>query len=154
MKKIFLLIFVTFSGIIFYQIILGKNGLIEGYRIKKERENLLKIKEILEKRSEELDEYIKKLKEDPNALLEKAEELGFFSDDVQLFKVIEDTKLKDDDIINNRYYKINDFINEIEKGNKIDKKIKKIRVILEISFFLFFGFFILLVIFGIQNKDE
>ena len=70
MKKFFLLVFVTFCSLIFYQIVLGKNGVIEGYRIQKEKEKLQIYIQELKSLIDENKETINYLKNDPDALLD------------------------------------------------------------------------------------
>ena len=156
MKKIFLLIFITFCSLIFYQIILGRNGLIEGYRIQKEKEQLIYYKSLLQKQNKELKKYIKELKNNPNALKSFAEQLGYFEDDVQFIKIIDELEKKNLTIPDypEKNISINKLWEKIEENNNLDNKIKKIRIWLSVFFYLFFGFFIVLIIFGVKKKDE
>lgn len=155
MKRFFLLIFVTFCALIFYQIVLGKNGVIEGYRIQKEKERLIYYKLLLKEKGKDLDEYIDFLKNDPDALRTFAEQLGFFNDQVKIIKVL-------DEIDNNKiiFKEIDENIDttkllkDVEKKYDLEIKIRKLRMWLSVIFYLFFGFFIVLIIFGVQKKDE
>jgi cell division protein FtsB len=149
MKKIFLLIFVTFCSLIFYQIILGKNGIIEGYRIQKEKEILIAKKLAMMKEIENLNEYINYLKNDPNALKSLAEKLGFYEDDVKLVKILDKLK-KEENFVNEQ----NTNYSDSKSNYQNEDKIKKIRLWISIFFYIFFGLFIFLIIFGIQNKNE
>ncbi len=159
MKKIFLLVYVTFCSLIFYQIILGKNGVIEGYRVQKEKERNVLFFNLLKNQTKSYSEYINYLKTDPDALKLIAENLGFFSlDDVKLIRVIDES---DDKNIN--LYDSNQFVNEeylnnlkekIFNNNEHDIKIHKIRTWLSVFFYIFFGFFIFLIIFGVKKSEE
>jgi hypothetical protein len=149
MKKIFLLIFITFCSLIFYQIILGKNGIIEGYRIQKEKEILIAKKLSMIKEIENLNEDINYLKNDPKALKSLAEKLGFYEDDVKLVKILDNIK-KDENFVNEQ----NNNNSIVKNSYQNDDKIKKIRLWISIFFYIFFGLFIFLIIFGIQNKNE
>ena len=149
MKKIFLLIFVTFCSLIFYQIILGKNGIIEGYRVSKDKEKIILKKIALMKEIDDLKSYIKYLKTDPSAFKNLANELGYFNEEVKLIKVLDEIKDKN---IN-----FNDLKFNVQNGNvdtAFNDEIKKIRLWSSIFFYVFFGLFILLIIFGINNKNE
>ncbi len=157
MKKAFLLIFVALTGLIFYQIILGKNGILEAYNVRKQKEKLLLFKLILQKRNDELDSYLKFLNRDPDALLANANDLGFFKDEKKLIKVYNE-KEADNSIAANSYLHekltLNELFNLIKNGSRNDKNIKILRSWLEVFFYLFFGFFIFLILFGVSKKDE
>jgi hypothetical protein len=155
MKKFFLLIFITFCGLIFYQIVLGKNGLIEGYRVQKDKERLVRYKLLLQKKNKDLEDQIKYLKNDPDALRSFAAELGFFDGEVKLVKILDDIEKSGKlDIDVKEGIDIDKLINENEKSTAIDLQIKKLRMWISVIFYLFFGFFIVLIIFGVQKKDE
>lgn len=158
MKKIFLLIFVTFCSLILYQIILGKNGIIEGYRIKKSIERNMLIYTFLKNKSENYKEYIKFLKTNPDALRSFAEELGFFDDEeLKLIKIIdemehEDVATESSQFIDDEY--LNNLKEKILNNNEYEKKIGIIRTWLSIFYYIFFGFFIFLIIFGIKRSED
>ncbi len=158
MKKIFLLVYVTFCSLILYQIILGKNGIIEGYRIKKEYERNMLIYSFLKNKSQNYKEYIQYLKTNPDALKTFAEELGFFHDDqLKLIKIIdelehEDLSANSNQFIDDEY--LNNLKEKILNNSELDKKINRIRTWLSIFYYLFFGFFIFLIIFGIRKSEE
>ena len=158
MKKIFLLVYVTFCSLIFYQIILGKNGVIEGYRIEKEKERSILYFNLLKDQSDANTEYIEFLKNNPQALKSFAENLGFFQDDeIKFIKVLNEKENNNLDINNNQFVNEEHFNNSKQKlldYNDLDTKINKIRTWLSIFFYIFFGFFIFLIIFGIKKIEE
>ncbi|MCG8569272.1 MAG: hypothetical protein MJB14_03955 [Spirochaetes bacterium] len=148
MKKILLLIFILFCSLIFYQVILGKNGIIAGFQAQQERKILLKYKALLQKKSDEFGNYIQYLKEDENAYLELAREMGFFEEKVELIRFKNLTQQTDFD-----EDKIEVFFKNYIKKNLEEEKIKKIRLYVSILFYLFFGFFVILILLSGQ-KDE
>ncbi|MBN2544898.1 MAG: hypothetical protein JXB50_03810 [Spirochaetes bacterium] len=152
MKKFFLFIFTLFSGLIFFQLILSKNGLIEGIRTQKEKQMALYYKSLLERQRDELSDYIKYLKDHPNALNDFAEKLGFYKDDYKFIKIIDEIDLYAKN--ENSLDEVNKIFNEYKKKNNYNEKIDRIKFYLNLFFFLFFGFFIFIVIFGIKKKDE
>ena len=159
MKKILLLVFVVFCGVIFYQIILGQNGLIEGYRVEREKEALFQYKLLLEKERTELGDYIEYLKNNPEAMLYLANKLGYFSaENLNLIKIIEEvedtSKLSD---IQKRRLETERLWKEIKEKSDIDKNVKKIRNWSIILFFIFFGLFVMLIVFSggkIERNSE
>lgn len=158
MKKIFLLVYVTFCSLIFYQIILGKNGVIEGYRIEKEKERNILYYSLLKNQSAINTEYIEFLKNNPDALRTLAENLGFFQDDdIKFIKVLDEVKnnninINDNPFINEEHF--NNLKRKIFDNSEFEKKIIKIRTWLSIFFYIFFGFFIFLIIFGVKKNEE
>lgn len=150
MKKFFLIIFVVFCSVIFYQIVLGKNGLIEHYRIQKLKVELLNYLDELKEIEHEQKDYINYLKNDPSALHELAKDLGYFkNNDVRLVKVIDKTKnagLSADADAKKRLELMD--VDEINIDTIIDKKINTMRMWLKLFFYLFFGFFVVLIIVG------
>lgn len=159
MKKIFLLVYVTFCSLIFYQIILGKNGVIEGYRIQKEKERNILFLNLLKSQTNSNSEYINYLKTDPDALRLFAESLGFFSrDDVKLIRVIDQSDDKNMNLNNSNQFVNEEYLNNLKdkifNNNELDIKINKIRTWLSVFFYIFFGFFIFLIIFGVKKSEE
>ena len=157
MKKIFLLVYVTFCSLIFYQIILGKNGVIEGYRIKTEKEKNILYFNLLKKQNLTNNEYIEFFKKNPDALKSLAESLGFFNnDEIKLIKVLNETQDDNLNIYNNQFINEEHFNNLKKKlldNNESEKKISKLRTWLSIFFYIFFGFFIFLIIFGVKKIE-
>jgi len=152
MKKFFLLVFTLFSGLIFFQLILSKNGLIEGFRTQKDKEMALYYKSLLEKERNELADYIEYLKNNPNALNDFAEKLGFYKENFKFIKIIDEIDLyaKNESNID----EVNKIFNEYKNNNNYNEKIDRIKFYLNLFFTLFFGLFIFIVIFGIKKKDE
>jgi len=155
MKKILFLVFVALCGVIFYQIILGQNGLIEGYRVDKEKEALYQYKLALQKEKKELQDYIYQLKNNPETLLALANKLGYFvNPELNLIKIIDEidgvAKISDGQ---KRREEIEKIWNDIKKGSQIEKKISNIKNWTRIIFFAFFGMFVLLIIFSGQKSE-
>jgi len=155
MKKILLLIFVGFCCFIFYQMILGENGLIEGFRIKSEKERLLFYKSLLEKQKVSQNEYIKFLETSPKAYKQLAQQLGFYEKEVEIIKILKNSK----DNTNDSYItlpetslNIEKTIKEYETNNSKDVQIKDLRLLVSIIFYLFFGFFVIIIVLG-GKKD-
>jgi len=145
-KKIFLILFIAFICFISYQATLGENGVIEGYRIKKNRERLLYYKSLLEKQSLEQAEFIKNLKTNPKAYKDLAEEYGFFPEERNYLRITDNTKSLKNKSNFKTEIEINKLLAEFDKKNKIDEDIKNIKTIITIFFFVFFGFFVVLII--------
>ena len=145
-------------SLIFYQIILGKNGVIEGYRIEKEKERNILYYSLLKNQSAINTEYIEFLKNNPDALRTLAENLGFFQDDdIKFIKVLDEVKnnninINDNPFINEEHF--NNLKRKIFDNSEFEKKIIKIRTWLSIFFYIFFGFFIFLIIFGVKKIEE
>lgn len=155
MKKILFLVFVALCGVIFYQIILGQNGLIEGYRVDKEKEALYQYKLALQKEKKELQDYIYQLKNNPETALALANKLGYFvNPELNLIKIIDEIdgaiKISDGQ---KRREKIEKLWNEIKSGSQIEKKISNLKNWTRIVFFAFFGMFVLLIIFSGQKNE-
>ncbi|MBP7553873.1 MAG: septum formation initiator family protein [Spirochaetes bacterium] len=155
MKKILFLVFVALCGVIFYQIILGQNGLIEGYRVDKEKEALYQYKLALQKEKKELQDYIYQLKNNPETALALANKLGYFvNPELNLIKIIDEidgaVKISDGQ---KRREEIEKLWNEIKSGSQIEKKISNLKNWTRIVFFAFFGMFVLLIIFSGQKNE-
>lgn len=151
MKKIFLLIFVLFCMLIFYQMILGTNGLIEGYKTKKEKERLLYYKILLEKHRDDLISYIQYLKTDTKAMNELANRMGFFKEPVNLIKIIDKKREEYSTIEDHKI--VDKILEEIEKDDAIEKRVKTIKTWTTLIFFIFFAGFIILIIFsGVRDE--
>ena len=151
MKKIFLLIFVLFCMLIFYQMILGTNGLIEGYKVRKEKERRIYYKILLEKHRDELITYIQYLKTDNDAMNELANKMGFFKENIKLIKIIDKNKEEYSTLENHRI--VDKILRDLEKDDTLEKNIKTIRTWATLIFFIFFAGFIILIIFS-GVKDE
>jgi hypothetical protein len=154
MKRIFILIFIALSFVIFYQMVLSQNGIIEGYRVQEEKKVLLEYKSLLEKEKSELDDYIDYIKNNPEAKVYLANKLGyFFSKNLNLVKIkqgqyekVDDTsKLSD---IQKRNLQTNQLWEEIQARSVLDKTIKRIRSWTIVGFILVFGFFTVVTILG------
>ncbi len=157
MKKAFLLIFITFTGLIFYQIILGKNGIIESYRIKRQKEKLLFFKSVLIKRNNELSNYLKYLQNNKNSLEDKANNLGFFLNEKKLLRIYTEDESNQMPIRNSYLYEkltLNKLFEEIKNVSGDNNKIDVLRSWIEVIFYIFFGFFMFLIIFGTHKTDE
>jgi hypothetical protein len=158
MKKILLFIFISLSAFIFYQIILGENGLVEGYRVRKEKERLVYYTSLLTREKAELGHYIDYLKTDPDALRSIAEKLGFFNDEKNFIKVIENARdstndlLFPDDMESAR--KVNRIINEFESTNPLTERINSIRSTIMICFVSIFALFLIIIILGGKKNDN
>jgi hypothetical protein len=156
-KKAFLLIFITFTGLIFYQIILGKNGIIESYRIKRQKEKLLFFKSVLIKRNNELSNYLKYLQNNKNSLEDKANNLGFFLNEKKLLRIYTEDESNQMPIRNSYLYEkltLNKLFEEIKNVSGDNNKIDVLRSWIEVIFYIFFGFFMFLIIFGTHKTDE
>jgi hypothetical protein len=156
MKKVLLLIFIGFCSFIFYQMVLGENGLIEGFRIKQEKERLLFYRSLLEKQKTEQANYIKYLQTNPKAYKELAEQLGFFNDDVELIKIINKVKENSMDINHTEFeksQKIEKLVKNFELSNSSEKQIKDVRLVVSILFYIFFGFFAVMIFMGGQRNE-
>lgn len=151
MKKIFLILFVLLCGLIFYQIILGKNGIIEGERIKNERKILLVYKQLLEQDLAEHQTYIKGLKTNEDEYRRLAHDMGFFEEQTGIikYKVKEKTISKDDFVNTEADIRFKHYLEE----NQNDSSIRQIRMFVSILFYLFFGFFVILIIFSGQKME-
>lgn len=149
MKKILIIIFILFNGIIFYQMLLGKNGFLASYQTENERRIILKYIETLEKRKIENNNYIKYLTNDREAYRELANDMGFFKDETKLirFKNGQATNIFDDSILDEQF-------KEDLKRNREDNQVRQIRIAVSVLFYLFFGFFIILIIFSGQSESE
>ncbi len=154
MKRIFILIFIALSFVIFYQMVLSQNGIIEGYRVREEKKVLLEYKSLLEKEKSELDDYIDYIKNNPEAKVYLANKLGyFFSKNLNLVKIkqgqyekVDDTsKLSD---IQKRNLQTNQLWEEIQARSVLDKTVKRIRSWTIVGFILVFGFFTVVTILG------
>ena len=81
MKKALFLIFAIVLSVILNQLILGSNGLIEGYKLRKEKEALQNYMQYLNDEKTNLDEYVTYLKSsqtNESAKEELANNMGFF----------------------------------------------------------------------------
>lgn len=154
MKRIFLLIFVACCMLIFYQMILGTNGLIEGYKIKKEKEKIIEYKLLLEKYRDDLIAYIKYLKTSESSMEELANRMGFFKDgEIQLIKIIDKNSEHYANIEESKI--IEKVLEIIEKDDSLEKEFKVIRTWVTLIFFVFFAGFIMLIIFtGIKDEKN
>jgi len=154
MNRFFLLIFIIFSGLIFYQGILSKNGIIEKFAIEREKEKLNLIIILLQFEVNENNRYLDDLKNNPEALKSLANELGFFNDDVKLLKIIEDYKKPDVNagIISDKDKEM--IIKKIKENNENDIKLNKIRMWIKLIFYFVFAFFIILTLFSARKNHE
>jgi len=133
--------------------ILGTNGLIEGYKVKKGKERIIKHKLLLEKYRDDLINYINYLKTNKEGMENLANKMGFFKDEVQLIKIIDKNS---EEYINIEDHRILDKILEkIEEDDTIEKEFKIIRTWATLIFFVFFASFIILIIFtGIKDEKS
>lgn len=157
MNRIFLFIFISLSTFIFYQIILGENGLVEGYRVTKEKERLAYYNMLLTREKNDLDSYIKYLKTNPEAYKNIAEKLGFFNDEKNFIKIIENAKDASGDLTLSddmeSLKKVNRIINDFENNNSLAKRIESIRSVIMICFVSVFALFVLIIILGGKKND-
>lgn len=155
MNKFFLLIFIIFCALIFYQGVLSKNGLMEKFTIEHEKEKLNLIIALLQNEVNENDKYIDDLKKNPKALEALANELGFFQDDVKLLRIVEDFKRNEANpnlLSNDKDREL--LIKKIKENNQNDAKINKTRMWVTVVFYSVFGFFIILTVFGSRKNEE
>lgn len=150
MKKIFLLLFVIFTSFIFYQIVLGENGVIEGYKVKKHKERLIYHKSLLEIEKKAQDKQIAYIKNNPRYYEELSENYSFFQKEQRLIKLKNNTT--DNSISNSITNNIDTLMNQYDNNNMIDKKVQNMKTMITIVFFLFFSFFIILIILVGENK--
>lgn len=141
MKKILVLLFILFCAVIFHQIILGKNGLIEGYKIRQEKSVRSKYLFLLRNEKSKLESYIDHLKNDTDIYEELANELGFFSEDVRMIKFYNTGGIRDILSVNNAdiYYE------RYLKDDTDYQRIEIISILISIVFYLFFLFFVILL---------
>lgn len=149
MKKALIIIFILFNGIIFYQMLLGKNGFLASYQTENERKILQEYINTLEKRKVENNNYIKYLSRNREAYRELANDMGFFKDKTKLirFKNGQATNIFDDSLLDEEFKRR-------LKENEEDSKVRQIRIAVSVLFYLFFGFFIILIIFSGQNDGS
>lgn len=147
MKKALIIIFILFNGIIFYQMLLGKNGFLASYQTEKERKILQEYINTLEKRKVENNNYIRYLSRNLEAYRELANDMGFFKDETKLirFENGQATNIFDDSLLDEEF-------KEKLKENDEDSQVRRIRVAVSVLFYLFFGFFIILIIFSGQSE--
>lgn len=151
MKKFFLIVFTLFVAMIFYQLILSKNGIIEGYRIEEEKKAYQYYKNILTQERDRLKEYIQFIKNDKDSLLYFANKLGFYKEDhVKVVKILDDIEKNSSDNINLELLQKN--FDNMLKENSQNKFLDRIKLITTILFFIFFGFFIFISVFGIKDN--
>jgi hypothetical protein len=139
--------------------ILGRNGIIEKHELKNRQEKLLILKELLNNRERENQEYIDHLLRDPDAYKSLAEELGFMKNDTKLIRVIYETN--------------NDLSNDIYLANRDIKKTKndlmlenfeaiygepsfliEIKTVITMIFFIVIAFFVIVTILSGEEESR
>ncbi len=161
MKKVALLIFILFSSFMLYQIILGRNGIIEKYELKNQEGKLVLFKELLNNKKKENQDYIDYLlKDNSDAYKTLAEELGFLKNDSKLIRVVHD---KDDDLSADIYLASreskktkNDLMLEnFESTYKETSFLMEIKTVITMVFFIVIAFFVIVTILsGEENENE
>lgn len=153
MKKLLFLTFVVILSFIFYQLVLGNNGLIEGYKLRKEYSALNNYIEYLKSEKISLEKYAEYLKENNSqndAKEELANHLGFFRDPQKiLFRIRKD--------LNNLSLNIgesNTYLKEYVKVTSEVEKINTIKKIISGIFYIIISIFILLIVFGVDNDES
>lgn len=149
MKKLLMLFYILILSMILYQLILGKNGIIEGYRLKKEDEALNRYTEYLMKETEKLKLYRDYLRKSDSAKKDLANNMGLFDDDITLYRIM----LKKEDSINN-LAESDSYLKEFVDTNIEAEKIDSIRVKINILFYIIISFFSILIVFGGYKKDD
>ena len=97
MKKVIFLVFAIILSVILNQLLLGSNGLIEGYKLRKEMEALQNYMEYLKDEKSNLEEYVAYLKSSDtheSAKEELANNLGFFDNNKKVLFRIRDNASK------------------------------------------------------------
>jgi len=147
MKKILFIFYFIICSFIFYSIILGKNGLLEGYKIKRESEIVKNYLNLLKEEKEKLEDYLIRIKTDPYIYESLANDMGFFKEDsIKLIKFKGRKKLGTNLIESDIYY------DRYIENNISEIKILQLKKYIVILFYLFFASFIILIIFSGKER--
>lgn len=147
MKKILMSFYIIILAVVFYQLLLGKNGLIEGYRLTKELNALDIYINYLKNENTRLREEVNSLKRNPANREELANKMGYFSQPVEIYRIIKDPKEPVLNISQSDHYLMAFVEANIEKED-----IDKIKIYIHIAFYMIISIFILLIVFGGQKE--
>ena len=152
MKKVLFLIFAIVLSVILNQLILGSNGLIEGYKLRKEKEALQNYMQYLNDEKTNLDEYVTYLKSsqtNESAKEELANNMGFFDNNKKVLFRIRDNASKR---VTLNIGESNTYLKEyVRVTSEVEKK-QKMKQVVSALFYLVVSVFILLIVFGIENE--
>ena len=152
MKKALFLIFAIVLSVILNQLILGSNGLIEGYKLRKEKEALQNYMQYLNDEKTNLDEYVTYLKSsqtNESAKEELANNMGFFDNNKKVLFRIRDNASKR---VTLNIGESNTYLKEYVRVTSEVEKILKMKQVVSALFYLVVSVFILLIVFGIENE--
>lgn len=152
MKKVIFLVFAIILSVILNQLLLGSNGLIEGYKLRKEMEALQNYMEYLKDEKSNLEEYVAYLKSFDTheaAKKELANNLGFFDNNKKVLFRIRDNVSKR---VTLNIGESNTYLKEYVRVTSEVEKIQKIKQMISALFYLLISVFILLIVFGIENE--
>jgi cell division protein FtsB len=152
MKKVLFLIFAIVLSVILNQLILGSNGLIEGYKLRKEKEALQNYMQYLNDEKTNLDEYVTYLKSsqtNESAKEELANNMGFFDNNKKVLFRIRDNASKR---VTLNIGESNTYLKEYVRVTSEVEKIQKMKQFVSALFYLVVSVFILLIVFGIENE--
>ena len=152
MKKALFLIFAIVLSVILNQLILGSNGLIEGYKLRKEKEALQNYMQYLNDEKTNLDEYVTYLKSsqtNESAKEELANNMGFFDNNKKVLFRIRDNASKR---VTLNIGESNTYLKEYVRVTSEVEKIQKMKQVVSALFYLIVSVFILLIVFGIENE--
>lgn len=152
MKKVIFLVFAIILSVILNQLLLGSNGLIEGYKLRKEMEALQNYMEYLKDEKSNLEEYVAYLKSSDtheSAKEELANNLGFFDNNKKVLFRIRDNASKR---VSLNIGESNTYLKEYVRVTSEVEKIQKMKQMVSALFYLLISVFILLIVFGIENE--
>ncbi|MBO5288709.1 MAG: hypothetical protein J6B11_04865 [Spirochaetales bacterium] len=152
MKKVIFLVFAIILSVILNQLLLGSNGLIEGYKLRKEMEALQNYMEYLKDEKSNLEEYVAYLKSSDtheSAKEELANNLGFFDNNKKVLFRIRDNASKR---VSLNIGESNTYLKEYVRVTSEVEKIQKMKQMISALFYLLISVFILLIVFGIENE--
>ena len=152
MKKVIFLVFAIILSVILNQLLLGSNGLIEGYKLRKEMEALQNYMEYLKDEKSNLEEYVAYLKSSDtheSAKEELANNLGFFDNNKKVLFRIRDNASKR---VSLNIGESNAYLKEYVRVTSEVEKIQKMKQMISALFYLLISVFILLIVFGIENE--
>lgn len=152
MKKVIFLVFAIILSVILNQLLLGSNGLIEGYKLQKEKQALQNYMEYLKDEKSGLEEYVAYLKSSETsaqAKKELANNMGFFDDNKKILFRIRDNE---SNRVTLNIGESNTYLKEYVRVTSEIEKIQKMKQIISALFYLVISVFILLIVFGIENE--
>jgi len=140
-----------------YQIILGRNGIIEKYELKDKQKKLIILKELLNNKESENQEYIDSLVKDKDAYKSFAEELGFLKNDTKLIRIIHENNdnLSSDIYLASKDSKKTKNDSMLEDFETIYKKpsfLMEMKTVISMIFFILIAFFIIVTMLGEDNE--